>query len=195
MDNLRICKVDSNHRLKANVESLSPLFQENLKGVTSLDMKNDEIINELTNLFNIIVQQNLNLNIRPHDDFVDSKKYFTIIILKDNSIVFLKNKMPNIDIVQLCKSIDLFQNLTSEIVQTHDIFHPINFHGGNFQVAIFDSFKYILFSTNNTIYSRIKLRKFIVETINVARTIPILEIPNKEDVKQLNNLAKELFGI
>lgn len=193
---IQIHHLDVKPKLKTKTDLVSTILQGKLNQDSKLNEEtNHEIINGLINLFEFNIRENLNLNISFHEGFVDQTKYFTILILKNNSAVFFKNKLPNIDLEQLSNSIDFFETLASDIHKKNEMFHIMHFNAGIFQTSIFGSFKYILVSSDNTIQSRLKLRKFIVETLDLVKTIPILTIPNKDDVKLVNKIAKDLFGI
>lgn len=119
-------------------------------------------------------------------------KYFSILVLRDDSIIFVKNKLSQIDSKQLYTLVDLVQKLSTEI-QDQNNDQIINFNRGAMLLKVIDNMKYILIINKNTFECRLKLMKFILKTLDLVKSIPILSIPNLEDVKFINKLAKELF--
>ena len=120
--------------------------------------------------------------------------FYSLIILKNESIVFLKNKLSNFDSQQLYISVDLMQTLSSQFTNKSEMTQTVQFKGGIILIQHYDTLKYIFVISENTLETRLKMRKFMLSTIDLVKSIPILTILNDADSKVINKLAKELFA-
>ncbi|MHA2253938.1 MAG: response regulator, partial [Candidatus Kariarchaeaceae archaeon] len=149
------------------------------------------------------IKQFLKINIRALIEFneemlksviKDHTKFYCTMILKDDSAVFFKTSLPTIDITDLYKTLDTIKSISSNISQTYEKSQSIEFNAGSIVTQQIEKVKYILLFSKNTLEARVKFRKFIINSLDLVKTIPILTIPNEDDSKYLNELAVELFN-
>ncbi len=156
----------------------------------------DDLRKEMIKLLEFDISSHINLNVNfLNYNHLSSIKFNCIIILKTDLVVFLKNNLSTIDSIDLYSSVNILQNLSSELLNKSQTMQTVHFKGGIILIQTYKALKYILVVSENTLESRVKLRKFVHETIEIIKSIPIISIPNLSDVKHINKLAKDIFAI
>ncbi|MHA2052351.1 MAG: response regulator [Candidatus Kariarchaeaceae archaeon] len=180
-----------------DVNILPPIMGDEFVSEIVLDARvTDKIRGSITNVFLVEMQPYINLN----ETFLRFTKgyrteFYTVLIIKNETIIYFKDKFDSIDSLVLNNAIETIQKLSAEILHKSIQLQTMQFKGGVIQIQSYNNLQYVLISSENSIESRIKLRLLMIETLDVVERIQEKSPLTDPPTKSLNKKTNELFGL
>ncbi|MHA2027809.1 MAG: response regulator [Candidatus Kariarchaeaceae archaeon] len=180
-----------------DVNILPPIMGDEFVSEIALDARvTDKIRGSITNVFLVEMQPYINLN----ETFLRFTKgyrteFYTVLIIKNETIIYFKDKFDSIDSLVLNNAIETIQKLSGEILHKSIQLQTMQFKGGVIQIQSYNNLQYVLISSENSIESRIKLRLLMIETLDVVERIQEKSPLTDPPTKSLNKKTNELFGL
>jgi CheY-like chemotaxis protein len=180
-----------------DVNILPPIMGDEFVSEIALDARvTDKIRGSITNVFLVEMQPYINLN----ETFLRFTKgyrteFYTVLIIKNETIIYFKDKFDSIDSLVLNNAIETIQKLSAEILHKSIQLQTMQFKGGVIQIQSYNNLQYVLISSENSIESRIKLRLLMIETLDVVERIQEKSPLTDPPTKSLNKKTNELFGL
>jgi response regulator of citrate/malate metabolism len=185
----------SEELLKDSLQLLIGIIGKNIDDQFSLPANAiDEVLQLLNYLFEIDVRKLIFFDDEAlHYYQKKQTKFYSVLIVKDDAIVYVRNKLSSVDSFQLFELIKTTQNLTSELLINQEINKILQFKGGRILIQNYDNVKYALLTSENTLECKLKMYSFVYVTLDKIKSMTVS--PNEDDLVQINKLCADLFKI